>query len=79
MQETLSPELQHFVEQEVASGRYTSREAVISHALRLLQRDREEALDGVRLGLADIAAGRVQSLRDAFANLRTELGVSKDA
>lgn len=79
MPEIISPELEQFVEGEIASGRFGSREAVIAHALRLLQRDREEALEGIRLGLADVAAGRVQALGDAFDDLRRELHVPEDA
>lgn len=79
MPEAISPDLEQFVQTEITSGRYQSREAVIAEGLRLLQRDREEAIEGVRLGLADVAAGRVQPLADAFADLRRELHVSKDA
>lgn len=64
---------------DIASGRYQNREAVIAHGLRLLQRDQEEALEGIRLGLADVAAGRVQPLSEAFEDLRRELQVPKDA
>jgi len=52
---------------------------VISHGLRLLQQDRDEALEGIRLGLADVAAGRAQPLSEAFDDLRQDLHVSKDA
>lgn len=76
---TISPELEQFVQQEVASGRFADRDAVIAEALRLLRRDREESVAGIYAGLEDVAAGRVQPLRAAFDDLRGELGVSKDA
>jgi putative addiction module CopG family antidote len=79
MPEAISPDLERFVQSEIASGRYQSREAVVAEGLRLLQRDREEAIEGIRLGLADVADGRVQALADAFKDLRSELHVSKDA
>jgi antitoxin ParD1/3/4 len=79
MPEAISPDLEQFLQTEIASGRYQSREAVIAEGLRLLQRDREEAIEGIRLGLADVAAGRVQPLADCFDDLRRELHVSKDA
>lgn len=79
MPEAISPDLEQFVQTEIASGRYQSRDAVIEDGLRLLQRDREDAIEGIRLGLADVAAGRVQSLKDAFEDLRQELHVAKDA
>jgi putative addiction module CopG family antidote len=79
MSTAISPDLEQFVATEISSGRFSSRDAVIAHALRLLQRDREEAIAGIRAGLDDVAAGRVQSLESAFAELRAELNVSKDA
>ena len=74
-----SPELESFVEREIAIGNFTNRNEVIEHALRLLQTDREEALLGIQHGLDDAAAGRMQPLDEAFDDLRREFGVSKDA
>jgi len=75
----LAADLEQFVQQEISSGRFPNRDSVLAHALRLLRREREEAVTGIRLGLEDVAAGRVQSLNDAFADLRHELNVSHDA
>lgn len=69
---TFAADLERFVEQEVASGRFSNREAVIDHALRLLQREREEAVAGIQAGLADVAARKTQPLRVAFDELRRE-------
>jgi len=74
----LAANLEQFVQQEIASGRFPNRDSVVAHALRLLQREREEAVTGIRAGLEDVAAGRVQSLGDAFADLRRELNVPHD-
>jgi putative addiction module CopG family antidote len=74
----LAADLEQFVQQEISSGRFPNREAVVAHALRLLRQDREEAVVGIRLGLDDVAAGRVQPLRDAFADLRHELALPHD-
>ena len=74
----LAANLEQFVQQEIASGRFPNRNSVVAHALRLLQREREEAVTGIRVGLADVAAGRVQSLGDTFADLRRELNVPND-
>jgi Arc/MetJ-type ribon-helix-helix transcriptional regulator len=76
---TISPDLEQFVEQEVASGRFADRDAVIAHALALLRRDRDETVAGIGAGLVDVAAGRVQPLHVAFDELRRELGVREDA
>ena len=46
-------ELESFVRQKVESGHFASRESLLSHAVRLLQRDREEAVAGIQLGLQD--------------------------
>ncbi len=72
------PELEQFVQAEIASGHFADRTAVIEHALRLFQRDREEAIDGIKAGLADVAAGRTQPLEAAFADLRSVSGPSDD-
>lgn len=74
----LNAELEQFVAAEIASGRFTDRESVISFALRLMQRDREEAVAGIQAGLADVEAGRVQPLAEAFADLRRGLGLVDD-
>jgi Arc/MetJ-type ribon-helix-helix transcriptional regulator len=71
-------DLEQFVQQEISSGRFPNRESVVAHALRLLQRDRDEAVVGIRLGLDDVAAGRVQPLGDAMADLRHELELPRD-
>lgn len=72
---TMPSDIEQFVQQEVASGRYANRDAVIAHALAVLRRDREEAVAGIEAGLDDVVAGRVQPLSDACAELRRELGV----
>ena len=74
---TLPPELQDFVQQEVAAGRYQSAEEVLADGLRLL---RERKIYSLR---QDIAAGMAQldrnegielnddqSLRDFFEDIK---------
>ena len=73
----ISPDLEQFVVAEITSGRFASREAVIAHALRLLQRDRAEAVQGICAGLDDAAAGRLQPLEEAFNELRGELNIAR--
>ena len=75
----ISADLEQFVEQEISSGRFPNRDAVIAHALRLLQHDREDAVFGIQAGLADVAAGRMQPLGVAFADLRRELNPPQSA
>ncbi len=75
----ISTDLEVFVTQEIASGRFSDRGSVIEYALRLMQRDREEAIHGIKLGLDDVTAGRTQPLGQAFSDLRRELDVPEDA
>ncbi|HJT35953.1 MAG TPA: hypothetical protein VJ783_28250 [Pirellulales bacterium] len=76
---SISSDLEQFVQQEVASGRFTDRDAVIAHALGLLRRDREEAVAGVQAGLHDAAHGRLQPLHGVFEDLRREFGIGENA
>ncbi len=78
MAEAISPELEEFIRREIESGRFPNREAVLAHALRLLQRDREEAVAGIKAGLDDASAGRVQPLDEAFSELRRDLDIADE-
>ncbi len=70
----LPPDLEPFVEQEFATGQYASRDEVVAQALRRLREERQEAVLGIEQGLDDVAAGRVQPLAEAFADIRKEFG-----
>jgi putative addiction module CopG family antidote len=72
----LPPDLEPFVEQEFATGQYASRDEVVAQALRRLREERQEAVLGIEQGLDDVAAGRVQPLAEAFADIRKEFGSS---
>jgi putative addiction module CopG family antidote len=71
-------EFRPFVDQELKTGLYRSDQEVVNKALEMLRREREEALAGIREGLADAEAGRVQSLDGAFEDLRVEFGLPPD-
>jgi len=75
MPEMLPDDLQQFVRYELASGHFRSTRELLVEGIRLLQRDRAEAVEGIRAGLDDIQAGRFQPLEEAFADLRRELGL----
>ncbi len=75
MQIELPPDLEPFVEQEFATGRYSTRKEVVLQAVRWLRQEREQALSGIKDGLADLAAGRTQPIQEAFADIRREFGV----
>lgn len=69
----MSPELELFVQQEVASGRFPNREAFIAYAVQTLKHDREDAIAGIRIGLAEAEAGLGQSVDQAFDEIRRSL------
>ena len=70
MQIDLPVELESFLEQEFATGRYVNKQEIIVQALHLLRGEREQALAGIRDGLTDVAAGRVRSVADVFTDIR---------
>jgi putative addiction module CopG family antidote len=67
MPQTLPPDLQDFVDRELATGRYQSKEEIVVAGLRLLQRDRQEALEGIREGLAESERGEGIPLDEAVS------------
>ena len=75
--EMLPDEIQQLEPDELSSGHYRSARGLLVEGVRPLQREREDAVKGIQAGLADIQAGRFQSLEDAFADLRRELGMSE--
>jgi predicted transcriptional regulator len=76
MQINLPSELEPFVEQEFATGRYATHEEVLVLAPELLRIDREQALAWIREGLSDVAFGRTQPLADAFEDIRRQFDIS---
>jgi predicted transcriptional regulator len=63
-------ELQPFVREQLHLGCFQSEQQLVTEALQLLKAERDESLEGIRQGLADAAAGRVQPLAETFADLR---------
>jgi putative addiction module CopG family antidote len=74
----LPPELGQFVEQQIATGRYSSEDELVVDAVRVLQRvtDHEhEFHDAVRQGMEQLASGEFteyndDSLRELFDSLK---------
>ncbi|HKG82320.1 MAG: type II toxin-antitoxin system ParD family antitoxin [Microvirga sp.] len=81
---TIRPDLEAFVDQLVASGRYERPEDAIAEGLELLK-DQELAREGRRAelsakieeGMEDIRAGRVHDAEDVFREME-ELIASKE-
>lgn len=72
----LPPDLKPFVEQEFSTGRYSSREDVIIQAIVWLRDERTQALQGIQEGIQDLNTGKVQSVADAFSDLKLEFGLA---
>lgn len=72
----LPPDLKPFVEQEFSTGRYSSREEVIIQAIVWLRDERTRALQGIQEGIQDLNTGKVQSVADAFSDLKLEFGLA---
>jgi Arc/MetJ-type ribon-helix-helix transcriptional regulator len=72
------PMLDQLVREELATGAYHSEDDVLVEAMQAL-RDRHEAIAGIQEGLSDLDAGRVRSLGDVDAELRTKHGISHNA
>jgi len=68
---TLPPELQAFVEAEIASGKYSTADDLLGKALQLLRDKgkREELLHEIDKGIADSETGRVKVFDDAAVEL----------
>ena len=79
MNHALPNDLQEFVERELASGRYQSAGDVMIDGLRLLRRDREEAVAAIEEGLAEMESGEGIPLDEAFDTLRSKHNIPPNA
>jgi antitoxin ParD1/3/4 len=77
MNVSLTPELQHFVESRVATGRYQTASEVVREGLRLLEereRARDTALEELRakikLGIAQADRGEFTDGESVFEEIR---------
>jgi predicted transcriptional regulator len=77
MSYSFPPVLDQLVRDELATGVYRSEDEVLVEAMQAL-RDRDQAIAGIREGLADLEAGRVRPLCDVDAQLRTKHGIDKN-
>lgn len=78
----LSPDQQKFVEAQVATGRFSDSGEVIRAGIDLLRRAAElreydETVADVRQGIEDFKQGKGQSVSDAFADIRRDLGLAQ--
>jgi putative addiction module CopG family antidote len=66
----LPKKIETWVEEQVDSGAYSSREALILASLELLQREQQKLMADLELGLNDFEAGRFKKFdsREDFAS-----------
>ncbi len=69
--ESKSTRIDELVDEQLATGRYESRDDVLLEALRSLS-EREQTLADIDRGLEDEANGRVREVSVAFAELRSK-------
>ncbi len=79
MAQSFPTDIEEFIEREIASGRYASRDEVMLEGIRLLKQDREEALQGVSVGLESMERGEGVPLDEAFAEIRAKHNIEDDA
>ena len=72
MQITLSPELERFVQQEVAEGKYASAEEALADAVDYL-RWRSDFQKKLQIGLDQAARGELIPGEEVFAEIRQRL------
>jgi antitoxin ParD1/3/4 len=74
---SLSPELDQYLQEKLASGRYQSVEEVLRAAFRALSEE-EETLAAISEGYEDFLAGRYRPLDEADAEFRQKHGLPAD-
>jgi antitoxin ParD1/3/4 len=72
----ITPELEQFIQAQLASGRFASADDVVNEAFKLLQ-EREQQIKKLReeisLGTEQIAAGQVTDGEFVFARLQEKI------
>ncbi|RFB89412.1 hypothetical protein B5K11_20125 [Rhizobium leguminosarum bv. trifolii] len=77
---TLEPRLEEYVRDEVARGAHKSSSDYIESVLRERYDDDRrvhELGDELQMGIADLEAGQVMSLDEAFDSVHADLGLDK--
>jgi len=67
------PEIKHLIDQNMATGLYSSEEDVLQAALHVLS-DYNATVADIRQGMIDHENGRGEPLSEAMADIRQQLG-----
>jgi len=76
MQYPFPPEIEQLVTAQLATGKYSSENDVLMHALRSLT-NYDESVADIQQGIADEAAGRIRPLQVVDLEIRQKLGFTK--
>ncbi len=76
MQYQFPAEIEQLVTAQMATGKYTSENDVLLHALHALK-DYSESVADIEEGIADETGGRMQPLRAVESAIRQKLGFTK--
>jgi len=66
------------VKRQLATGEYDSEDGVLLHAMRSLQRGKDD-LAAIQAGIEDMEAGHVTPLRDFDREFRAKKNIPQDA
>jgi antitoxin ParD1/3/4 len=73
MNVSLTPELEKFVEETVATGRYNSASEVVRASLRILEEEerwKAHLRNKIERGMADVKAGRIVTREQLLEDLK---------
>jgi len=79
MNVSLTPELEQFIADKVATGRYSSASEVVRAGLRILEEEQKwltYAREKVAIGIEDMTAGRIVDGETAMKRIRDAARVS---
>jgi antitoxin ParD1/3/4 len=74
----LPPEHKQFIQNQVASGKYSNPEEVVVKALKLLEEWEDETLKKVTVGLSQIERGEVLDSKVVMARLEEKLKKARE-
>ncbi len=77
MPETLSAQLEQLVQEELATGKYQSRDEVLLTAVRLL-REQAQAIAGIQRGLDSMERAGGLPLQEGIRQLRQKLDIPSE-
>lgn len=77
MLKSLSPEVNRLIREQMATGQYASESELIALAIRALRRHEEEVA-AIQVGIDDMEAGRVISLREFDRDFRSRHDIPQD-